>query len=158
MDGGAPSAPTLVCAWACLARSGSSFPLHLKPGAKSSAHPHRSASRVKQDLGSQGLDMTQEGKQDPQAQHPGPVREPFPRRLGTLMLSSSFSRCSSCFSSSATRIMFSFSRSRSFSVSCRRRRAGLELALKPGHSVRPEPQSGRRSDPSTQGSKGSLAQ
>lgn len=64
--------------------------------------------------------------------------------LGTLMLSSSFSRCNSCFSSSATRIMFSFSRSRSFSVSCRMSRVGSGLALKPGHSAQPKLQSGPR--------------
>lgn len=77
--------------------------------------------------------MSRERKTGRDAQYqPG---TPFPESLGTLMLSSSFSRCSSCFSSSATRIMFSFSRSRSFSVSCRMGRAGSGLALKSGHTA-----------------------
>lgn len=100
---------------------------------------------VNQDLDFQGLDGTQERKTMVprlwRQQQPG-VRARLPWPLGTLMLSSSLSRCSSCFSSSATRIMFSFSRSRSFSVSCRMKRADPGLALQPRHSAQPDPQSG----------------
>lgn len=101
---------------------------------------------MNQGLDSQGFDMTQEKKKQ---RSPGPGIQHQPGTsllwlLGTLMLSSSFSRCNSCFSSSATRIMFSFSRSRSFSVSCRMGRVGLGLVLKPGHSAQPELQSGPR--------------
>lgn len=96
---------------------------------------------MNQELDSQRLDMTQERETTLRPWRPEAVGPPS-LVAGTLMLSSSFSRCSSCFSSSATRIMFSFSRSRSFSVSCRTGRAGLGLALKPGHSAQLEPQSG----------------
>lgn len=106
---------------------------------------------MNQGLDSQGFHMTQEKKRSP---GPGTQHQPGTSLLwllGTLMLSSSFSRCNSCFSSSATRIMFSFSRSRSFSVSCRMGRVGSGLALEPGHSAQPKLSS---QDPSPKGNLG----
>lgn len=77
----------------------------------------------------------------------------------TLTSSSSFSRCNSCFSSSATRITFSFSRSSSFSVNCRESRRlllpgaqgavlpGCRLCGRFGHS--PHPQHNQKRGPLT---------